>query len=48
MGWREQFTEPQLELIEQYAGDTMARMGFPSWKTVVRKDAEPALTGANA
>ncbi|MBZ5597257.1 MAG: sulfotransferase domain-containing protein [Acidobacteriia bacterium] len=48
MGWREKFTEPQLELIEQYAGETMARMGFPSWKTVLRKDAEPELTGANA
>lgn len=48
MGWREKFTEPQLELIEQYAGETMARMGFASWKTVVRKDAEHELTGANA
>lgn len=48
MGWREKLTEPQLELIEQYAGETMARMGFPSWKTVVRKDTEPELTGTSA
>lgn len=48
MGWREKFTEPQLELIEQYAGETMARTGFPSWKTVVRKDTEPELTGTSA
>jgi hypothetical protein len=48
MGWREKFTEPQLELIEQYAGKTMARMGFPSWKSVVRQTREQELTGINA
>jgi Sulfotransferase domain len=48
MGWREKFTEPQLELIEQYAGDTMARVGLPSWKTVIRNDAKPELTGTSA
>jgi hypothetical protein len=44
MGWREKFTEPQLELIEQYAGETMARMGYPSWRNVLRKAAEQELT----
>lgn len=37
MGWREKLTEPQLELIEKYAGETMARAGYPSWKTVARQ-----------
>ncbi len=48
MGWREKFTEPQLELIEQYAGKTMARMGFPSWKGVVKRMPEGQLAGTNA
>jgi hypothetical protein len=48
MAWREKFTEPQLELIEQYAGETMARMGFPSWKTVLRRDRQPALNATSA
>ena len=47
-GWRDKLTEYQLDLIEQYAGETMARMGFPSWKTVAPKDAAPQLTGTNA
>lgn len=47
MGWREKLTEPQLELIEKYAGETMARMGYPSWKSV-KRPAEPALTGTGA
>jgi estrone sulfotransferase len=46
MGWREKLTEPQLELIEQYAGETLTRMGFPTWKTVVRPEQE--LTGSRA
>ena len=45
MGWRDKLTEPQLELIENYAGPTMARLGYPSWKSVVRQG-EPQLTNA--
>jgi hypothetical protein len=48
MGWREKLTEPQLELIEQYAGATMARMGFPAWRTVVRQTSNQELTGIKA
>jgi hypothetical protein len=48
MGWRDKLTEAQLDLIEQYAGKTMARMGFPSWKTVIKASTEQALTGTNA
>ena len=47
MGWRDKLTEAQLDLIEQYAGKTMARMGFPSWKTVVKASTEQTLTGTN-
>jgi hypothetical protein len=36
MGWREKFTQPQLEMIEHYAGETLARMGYPRWKDVVQ------------
>lgn len=38
MGWREKLTPAQLDKIEQYAGATMARMGFPQWKDVVQQD----------
>lgn len=48
MGWREKLTEPQLELIERYAGETLARMGYPSWKDVVRSVPEQQLTGTTA
>jgi hypothetical protein len=48
MGWREKLSEPQLELIEQYAGETLARMGYPSWKNVVRQAAEQELAGTRA
>ncbi len=48
MGWRDKLTEAQLDLIERCAGQTMARMGFPSWKTVVKASTEQALTGTNA
>ncbi|MBA3913628.1 MAG: sulfotransferase domain-containing protein [Acidobacteriales bacterium] len=49
MGWRNKFTDEQLERIEQYAGKTMERMGFPSWKTVPRSTASaPELTGTSA
>lgn len=48
MGWRDKLTEAQLDLIERRAGHTMARMGFPSWKTVVKASTEQALTGTNA
>jgi hypothetical protein len=44
MGWREKLTEAQLELIEQHAGETMARMGYPSWKSVLQPESE--LAGA--
>ena len=47
MGWREKFTEAQLELIEQYAGETMSRVGLPSWKDVVRKPRETELTATS-
>jgi hypothetical protein len=46
MGWREKFTEPQLEMIEHHAGETLARMGYPSWKEVVRQTPEQQLTNA--
>lgn len=45
MGWRDKLTEPQLELIEQYAGETLARAGYPSWKNVARQS-EQQLTRA--
>jgi hypothetical protein len=48
MGWRDKLTEAQLDLIERCAGQTMARMGFPNWKTVVKASTEQALTGTNA
>jgi hypothetical protein len=48
MGWREKLTEPQLELIEKYAGETLARLGYPSWKTVARQNSEQQLTGTSA
>lgn len=48
MGWREKLNEAQLELVEQYAGDTMARMGFASWKTVIRNEPAAELTGTSA
>jgi len=47
MGWRDKLTEPQLALIEQYAGATMARMGYPRWQDVASQ-AEPQLTGTTA
>jgi hypothetical protein len=37
MGWLGKLTEPQLQLIEKHAGKTMARMGYPSWKSVELK-----------
>lgn len=46
MGWREKLSEHQLELIERYAGATMRRMGFPSWKDVANKNEQ--LTGTSA
>jgi hypothetical protein len=46
MGWREKFTQPQLEMIEHYAGETLARMGYPSWKDVVAQTTEQQLTNA--
>jgi hypothetical protein len=46
MGWREKYTQPQLEMIEQYAGKTLARMGYPSWKEVIQKNPEQQLTSA--
>jgi len=44
MGWRGKLTEPQLELIEKYAGKTMARMGYPSWKSVIPQSCGPLTT----
>jgi len=45
MGWREKLTEAQLELIERYAGETMIRMGYPAWKSVVRNNSKQELAG---
>jgi hypothetical protein len=47
-GWRDKFTDEQLDVLERYAGDTMKRMGFASWRDVPRADATPQLTGTNA
>lgn len=47
MGWRERLTEPQLQLIEKYAGKTMARLGYPSWKSVMLRG-NGALTATGA
>jgi hypothetical protein len=46
MGWREKFTQPQLEMIEHYAGEMLARMAYPSWKDVVAQTTEQQLTNA--
>jgi hypothetical protein len=40
MGWRDKLTEKQLDLIEQYAGETMARLGYPRWRDVNGNAAE--------
>ena len=48
MGWRDKFTPAQLDMIERYAGETMARMGYPMWKTVVPQAEEKELTSASA
>lgn len=45
MGWREKLTEAQLELIERHAGDTMIRMGYPAWKSVIRERPKQQLAG---
>ena len=29
-GWREKLTERQLEIVDEYAGETLARLGYPS------------------
>lgn len=47
MGWRGKLTEPQLQLVERYAGKTMARMGYPSWKSVaLQSSGQLTATGA--
>jgi len=28
-GWRDKFTEAQIQLVQQYAGDTLNRLGYP-------------------
>jgi sulfotransferase family protein len=45
MGWREKLTEPQLELIERHAGETMIRMGYPAWKSVRGETRKQELAG---
>jgi hypothetical protein len=45
MGWREKVTEAQLELIERHAGETMIRMGYPAWKSVIRERSKQELAG---
>jgi len=44
MGWREKLNENQLECIEKLAGKTMARMGYPSWRSVARETGELTST----
>ena len=46
MGWREKLTEPQLQLIEEQAGEALARLGYPSWKAVARQNSDQQLTGS--
>jgi hypothetical protein len=46
MGWREKMTESQLQMIEKYAGKTMARLGYPSWRSVALQSGELTATGA--
>jgi hypothetical protein len=48
MGWREKLTEAQLDLIERYAGETMIRMGYPGWKSVIRDTPQQELAGIKA
>ena len=43
-GWREKLTEKQIELVEQYAGDALTRMGYP----LVSKAAAEVGTPVNA
>jgi len=45
MGWVDKYTPAQLELIDQFAGATLSRMGYPSWREVLQPDA--ALTGTS-
>jgi hypothetical protein len=48
MGWREKLSEPQLQLIEKHAGETMARLGYPSCKAIAPQNSEPQLAGTRA
>jgi hypothetical protein len=45
MGWRDKYTLAQLELIDQCAGKTLARMGYPGGLEVMQPAA--ALTGTS-
>ncbi len=47
MGWVDKYTPEQLELIDQYAGKTLARTGYPSWREVLKPEAATLLTGTS-
>lgn len=37
-GWRQKLTEAQIQLIEQYAGTELARLGYPTGYVAARQD----------
>jgi hypothetical protein len=45
-GWRARLTEAQVQLMEQYAGRALARLGYPTGTAALGKENQPSISWA--